>query len=277
MKKNTKNILSVTIMLIVTFIIIMAIPVAHNRPVYSGANETGTLEYAHTINDGELMLVNNVWGITAQEKNNNTLQSYIYTRANGDFGWEWSRPDPSGIVYPIYPEVVVGSTVGSTDSTTKIFPIRYGDINTWTSDVEFQYTKIPTGRYNFAYDIYLVNGSNNVKFNFMIWISGHIDDAEYVQDISDGINKYGYYRRKAEGDTNYPWHAFILDQQGGTKFKVDIKKLLDQIPDKINKNWYVKGIELGNEIYNGSGKIEINKYITSLNGQVIDGSNTSSS
>jgi len=110
----------------------------------------------------------------------------------------------------------------------------------------------------------------------MIWITGHINDAEYVKDISDGTNKYGYYRRSPEGGLSYSWHAFILNQQGGTTFKVDIKKLLDQIPDRINDNWYVQGIELGNEIYNGAGRIEINKYVTNLNGQIIDSSNLNS-
>lgn len=285
MKKIFKNILTVAVMLIATFIIIMVISTLdqHGRGVVkigSNANETGTSVYADTIHDGEIMLINNVWGITDKEKNTNTLKSYVYVKPNGNFGWEWSRPDPKSSpsinVPPIYPEVVVGSTVGSSDSTTKLFPIRYGDIDSWTSDVEFQYPKVPTGQHNLAYDIYLVNSSNNVKFNFMIWITGHIDDAEYVKDISDGTNTYGYYRRNPDAGLNYGWHAFILNKQGGTTFKVDIKKLLDQIPDRVSGNWIVQGIELGNEIYDGTGRIEINKYVTTLNGQEVDSSNQGS-
>jgi hypothetical protein len=276
MKKIFRNILVIFSLLIILTVIFLLNNSLKNNGGEIGknnVNEIGNSTYSGFIKEGQLMLLNNVWGITEEEKNNKSVESYIYLKDNGNFGWEWSRPKDQNLsVPPIYPEVVIGSTPGSTDSTTKLFPIRYKDIDNWTSEVEFQYIKNPTGQHNFAYDIYLVDGNGDIKYNFMIWIYGHIDDAQYIKDISDGINKYGFYRRKPDSNGSVYWHAFILNDQGSTKFKVDIKKLLDQVPSRINGNWYVKGIELGNEIYSGSGRIEINKYVTNLNGEVIDSS-----
>lgn len=244
-------------------------------------NETGSSVYSNTISDGAVMIINNVWGATDKEKDNKTLNSYIYKKDNGNFGWEWNRPDPrpnSGTyIPPIYPEVIIGAAHESSYFTTDIFPISYKDIESWTSEVEFQYVKTPKGEYNFAYDIYFVDPSNSdKKLNVMIWISGHLDNDEPIKYVSDGINEYEYHHRDPVGNQYWAWYAFILNDQdkyqgeGRQKFKVDIKKLLEQIPqERFNDDWIVRGIEVGNEIYRGSGRIEISKYAINLNGDAV--------
>jgi hypothetical protein len=284
MKNVFKKILPLLAIAIIIYIIIMSVSVLKNAQsnTKNGEKRIRSSNYSDTISNGSILLINNIWGATDKEKSNKTtLKSYVYLESDGDFGWEWSRPDPrpdtNTYIPPIYPEVMIGAPHGSLDSTTFAFPIKYGDIDTWTNEVDFNYTKKPEGEYDFAYDIYFVDKSNPDinKFNVMIWISGHLTNDKSIKVVSDGINEYDYYYRDPNEDTNWPWSAFVLKNQGSSNFKVNIKKLLEQVPpDMIDDNWYVQGIELGHEIYRGSGKIEISKYVTNLNGHIIQkGSN----
>ncbi len=241
--------------------------------------ETGTSEYYGTETTGYKMVLNNVWGATYRELNSKSIESYVYVKSDGSLGWEWDRPDPrrnpSAYVPPIYPAVIIGATPANSQnsyssSTTKTFPIRYGDINDWTSTIRFEYPKFPNGLYNLAYDIYWMNGDIK-EFNVMIWIEGHVDGVDTIGEVTDGINTYiHYYKAKGHG-SNWEWHGFELKNQGGSSHKVDIKKLLDNAfsQDTIDDDWIVPGIELGNEIWRGSGRIQIYKYDMVVNGDSI--------
>ena len=45
---------------------------------------------------------------------------------------------------------------------------------------------------------------------------------------------------------------------------VDAKKLIDSLG--INSNWYLYGVALGNEVWDGAGKIDIREFSVNLNG-----------
>lgn len=242
--------------------------------------EIGTSKYYDSLEmyNQSKRLENNIWGMTKIEKG--SLKSYVYYKSNGNFGWEWDRPDPrsdnGGYIKPIFPEIIVGTIPGSSDYTTKSFPIRYGDINSWTSDVSYYWNKTPSGKYNLAYDIYWLNpdDSHDRKFNIMIWLEGHHDEKP-VGTVSDGINEYIHYMRNAGSGQYWEWHAFELkDQRKGNDsktLKINIKQLIDNVfpKDKIQDDWMIPGVELGSEAYKSSGRIEINKYVVSINGNDI--------
>jgi hypothetical protein len=76
--------------------------------------------------------------------------------------------------------------------------------------------------------------------------------------------------------------VFQLKNQswGMTNFSVDIKALLDTISNPewnatdtngnfLRNNWMIPDIQLGNEVWSGSGKIELNKYNINLKGNFI--------
>lgn len=273
MSKRNKILLSVIFFLSIGIVAYAAVAESKNSPT-AKAIETGESTYYGTIQSGFKMVLNNVWGGTSKELDSKSIQSYIYVKSGGIVGWEWNRPDPEPYskkyVPPIYPEVVVGSTPAGSSSTTDVFPIRYGDIKDWTSTIKFEYVKSPNGLYNLAYDIYWMNG-NTKKFNVMIWIDGHYDGGAPIGEVSDGINTYIHYYKPAGQTSYWEWHAFELKNQGSNNHSVNIKKLLDNAfsPDKINGDWVIPGIELGNEVWKGSGRIQINSYDIIINGDLI--------
>lgn len=243
--------------------------------------EIGTSVYYDDINLKSRTLSNNVWGATRTEREEESLKLYIYNRSNGDFGWEWNRSKPGykyerQYIEPVYPEVVIGTIPGkpSSQSNTPYFPRKYKDIDNWTSEIEFTYPEQPQGHYNLAYDIYWMEG-NTKKFNVMIWIQGYHDERP-IGTVSDGINEYIHYYRPAGEGQYWEWHAFelkdqkSLEQTNPMHYKVNIKRLLEQLsPESLNGYWTIPGVELGSEIWKGSGRIEVNKYIMNINGNII--------
>ncbi len=237
-------------------------------------NMTNTSYGTATI--GSRKVINNIWGATNKELKSGSVKSHVYVNSDGSFGWRWDRPDPGynsdKYVYPIYPEVVIGATPADKSSTVKTFPIRYGDINSWKSKIQFEYPESPDGLYNLAYDIYWMRG-NKKEFNVMIWIEGRYGGrSPPIGEVSDGVNTYIHYYRATGDNSNWEWHAFILkDQENSSTHNIDIKALLDNAfsLDTIDKDWIIPGMEFGNEVWRGKGEIKINRYDVEINGDSI--------
>lgn len=233
--------------------------------------EIGTSRYnGHLdLENKSIKLYNNIWGALGKELNSYILRLYVFYKSNDNFGWEWNRPDPSPGKYvtPVYPEAIMGTIPTGKDYTTNMFPIKYGDIKDWTSDIEFSYIKPPKGKYNLAYDIYWMD-KDVKKFNIMIWVAGHHDEKP-IGIVSDGINDYIHYHRGPGQGQYWDLHVFELKNQNETNVKIDIKKLIDNAitKDNLNDNWIIPGVELGSEVWNGYGRIEIYKYAVSINGR----------
>ena len=301
MKKNILLLFSVVIMIIVAGIIIhytddsgksLNISKAdnnsqsnnnsYNKDVDKKIKEIGTWTYDNNIliDNQSRRLHNSVWGATTAEKENYTAKSYIYYKSDGSFGWEWNRPDiepKNGHIFiaPIYPEVVVGALSGRADYTTSKFPINYGNVKSWTSEFDYRWIFPPKDNYNLAYDLYFLESEQGTKkFNVMIWVQGH-NDGDFIGIVSDGINQYKHFKRNAGDGQYWEWHAFeLINQsdihQSDIHYKVDIKKLLDNaFPGILQDGWIIPGVELGSEVWRGTGRIEINKYVITMNGQDI--------
>ncbi|VVB91071.1 Glycosyl hydrolase family 12 [uncultured archaeon] len=269
------------ILLFILLIVVIGVGVAtvdlanHHKESNKVGGENGTSIFNEDIVSQSLILHNNVWGATEEEKNK-TLKSYIYVTHNNSFGWEWDRPNPDyGLYYipPIYPEAIIGVLPYSNNkSTSSYFPIKSKDIYYLTADINYQYIKPTTGDYNLAFDIYWMDPSDlsNKKSNVMIWIYGRLEDSTPIKYVSDGTNEFEYHYRAPKDDQYWPWHAFILKNQEKTNITVNIKALLDQLPEgSLNDKWTVQAIEFGSEIWKGSGRIKIDKYNINLNGNII--------
>jgi hypothetical protein len=219
-------------------------------------------------------LMNNIWGAPKDE----TGDSGVYLNSDGAFGWYWDRPNPviktgAKSVLPIYPSIRIG---GNRWERTKSapFPLKLGEVNSLTFDIEYQYLIDPTGCYDLAYDMFLsdpaqTDSAPNIKAEVMIWLDGSQKQPKqhFKGIISDGNNSFALYSWvMTDGRTYY---SFILQdgqpQQGC--YAIDGKKLLDQLG--LEPGLLIHGIEFGNEVWNGSGKIEISQFSITLNDKEI--------
>lgn len=246
-----------------------------NVDIIQQDKEIGTWRYKGQIENQSKIIYNSIWGATDDEKKNQSLKQYIYYKYNDNFGWEWDRPDPrpssGAYVQPVFPQVMIGPRNEEYSSTSYI-PIRLGDISSIVGDIGYEYVKYPTGEYNLAYDIWITEDLK-VRSEVMIWITGNEGDKP-TDEVSDRYNTYIYYYRPSSGDGSWDYHAFIIKDQnpykrsGPLNHTVDIKILIDYLKQKgkLKDEWDLYRIHFGNEIWRGAGRIEINKYVISLNG-----------
>lgn len=218
-------------------------------------------------------LFNNVWGAGDAEKTSGTLKSYIYYKSNGNFGWEWSRSNPlpnPNIILPLYPAVIVKNT-----NNFSYFPkLKY--VNTLKADLGYEYVKYPTGSYNFAYDIWFKDGKNRIA-EIMIWMdcTSCIPGA-YRGDVNDGYNTYALYYKPSNKNRPWPYYAYVLKNKNKSKsiqsHSVNMKILLDKLVQSgdLSTEWDLYSIELGNEVWKGSGRTEIDNYKININGISVD-------
>jgi hypothetical protein len=160
-------------------------------------------------------------------------------------------------------------------STTRCFPVQLADVKSLELSIGFNYDMLPTGKYDLAYDFFLTNtnqpsdnpGLTEIQAEVMVWLNGTVKPPEYTADrgdFSDGDNTYSLYSGYMSDGRAY--YAFIMKDspQYAARYTINVRKLLDIL--RLNPDWYINGIELGNEVWNGSGKIEINHSSLELNG-----------
>lgn len=246
------------------------------------------LERYCVLKYGYYKLENNIWGAPPEETD--ASQYIYYSDSDGRFGWEWNRPNPQKLdpnctgsycIMPIYPEAIIGNHPWTMDqpSTWSTFPKKVVDISTFKFYLGYNYTRVPIGSFNFAPEIWIVDIINfpynyTKKVEIMFWINctGGCNPGIYCGTFDDSYNTYKIYR--ADPSTDRPWlyYAFVLQQPytGQQYCNIDIKKILDYVASKgqVDQNWYITDIEFGNEIWDGSGNIEINKLDIDMNGNV---------
>ena len=202
-------------------------------------------------------LVNNVWGAPPEE----VLNTTIFQDENGNIGWSWDRPDPKlkpgqTFVLPIYPCVRIGGSPWE-KSKSDYFPFAWGEAQTLELEIVYNYTRLPTGAYDLAYDVFFIDSKQpgpdvQRKAEVMVWLNGTQKQppSSYQGEYSDGANVYSLYSRLLSDGRLYA--AFI--QKGTPRYPahqvVDAKKLMGNL--KLDSGWYVPGIELGNEVWNSS-------------------------
>jgi hypothetical protein len=239
------------------------------QTVQSGT--VSTSKRGDIVDFGTKRLINNLWGAPPEEK----LSSAIILSANKTFGWYWDRPNPlmkpGNYGYqPIYPNIRTG---GCPWEPSKIanFPIKISEVKSLQFDVDYNYPLAPTGTYNLAYDMFLsdtnqASSDPKPKAEVMIWLHHTLQQPSeaYQGDVSDDINTYGFYSYTMPNGRLY--YAFILKEQAPLKTlqSVNARKLMDHL--NLDPNWFLHGVELGNEVVNGTGNIEISKNTINLNG-----------
>lgn len=223
---------------------------------------------------GSHALMNNVWGAPKDE----VLGAGIFQNSDGTFGWYWDRSSPqkkSGekCVLPIYPSIRIGGNRWERTRQTP-FPLKLDEVRSFTLDIDYHYSAVPTGSYDLAYDIFLSEAGQSdsappIKAEVMVWLDGSQKQSKlhYKGDFSDGGNIFELYSWiMADGRTYY---SFILKDNSSHQghYSIDAGRLLEQLglePDLV-----IHGVEFGNEVWNGSGRIEIQQFNVNINGKEV--------
>lgn len=89
----------------------------------------------------------------------------------------------------------------------------------------------------------------------------------YYRTWTDGWRLFTFVRNGIGNTTPGP-HTYTIN----VKYILDYlttHNLLDTNTKMIDNNWYVLGFECGNEVYNGTGKIEISELNINVNGNML--------
>jgi hypothetical protein len=241
------------------------------KPTFSPSPIEPSTSAPNTIEFGSRILTNNVWGAPPDE----SLTSGVYLNRDNSFGWYWNRIDPMlnpghTLIQPIFPNVRIGGSP-SAKSKSGIFPLKQADITSLKFDAAYNYLTLPTGAYNLAYEMFFSDtnqpSSNLVpKAEVMIWIHATFTQppTTYVGDITDGFNTYHLYSWIRSDGRLYASFIMEGEPQFQAQHRVDARSLLDHLA--LDPDWYLLGVELGSEIVNGFGDIEISKFKVNMNG-----------
>ena len=200
--------------------------------------------------------IRNLWGASAGETVDLTLR-----HSGKVVSWSWSRPHPvprPGIAYvqPIYPNARI----------TLKSPVTVGEIQSFDLVADFEYSQHPTGAYNLAYDVFLREpGAKNPKAEIMVWLDWTQGQPplSLKGSCSDGYNTYEKYWWTTANGCAY--RSFLLAfPPAANPFTVNLKALIDLIQPE--KSWYISEVELGTEVWNGSGAVDLTTYYLQLNG-----------
>jgi hypothetical protein len=217
-------------------------------------------------------LVADKWGAPPDE----VLTCEMYINRDKTFGWYWDRPSPqkfAGEIYvkPIFPNVRIGGT-HTQQSNTRLFPIRLNEVNKFSLNVSYDYLAPPVGEYNLAYEMFLTDqnrpdASIIPKAEVMIWLHRTFPQPPNTSKgiISDGMADYELFSWEMQDGRMY--YSFILNGEPRIRQQhmVDAGKLLSSLD--LKPSWYLQGVQLGNEIVRGSGKIQIDSLSINLNDQ----------
>jgi len=232
------------------------------------------------IEFGSRRLATNLWGAPLDE-NISPLDNCVFKNYDGTFGWTWNRTVPVALsgennTSPIYPSVGTGTDPWGEYSTSKYLPKRIMDISSFTLEVRYQYSALPSpsDSVNLAYDIWITDtdrpNHETPRKEVMIWLNRlnvPMPEDKRREDVSDGYNTYRQYA--IENAT-----AFIIDSapSSGVEYqKANPKKLIDYLVAKgdLNGNLWVSKIDLGSEVWKSQGKINILKLYIKINNILI--------
>jgi len=232
------------------------------------------------IEFGSRRLATNLWGAPLDE-NISPLDNCVFKNYDGTFGWTWNRTVPVALsgendTSPIYPSVGTGTDPWGGYSTSKYLPKRIKDIGSFTLEVRYQYSALPSpsDSVNLAYDIWITDtdkpNPGTPRYEVMIWLNWlnvPMPEDKRLEDVSDGYNTYRQYA--IENAT-----AFIIDSvpSSGIKYqKANPKKLIDYLVAKgtLSGDLRVSKIDLGSEVWKSQGKIDILKLYIKINNMLI--------
>lgn len=223
----------------------------------------------------EFYIINNVWG-------KGTITDYTQWLTKADqnamypFGWKWSWPKKNVDQVKGYPSISYGWMPWATSSTNTKLPLSIGGIK--DLDIEFDLIQKSTGKYNLSFDLWITKQpgntqppEQNIEREIMIWIDHALFQFPkewFVETLLFDNEKYDFYKASNLRTANYSRDFLVFVRQNPvSKGKLDIRGFLDYLVtnDHIQPSEYLKNVDLGNEIWYGTGETQITGFTVTVN------------
>lgn len=206
---------------------------------------------------------NNVWGFYAGSYSSPFTQCVFYDSLHPSvFGWEWKLDSTS--LYPSYPRVAYGWNpwFGKPSLSRSV-----NSLNAVVASFDYKFTS--KGAYNTSFDIFLHNTDSpteeTISAEIMIWIDA--DTLPAIETVEENIviggENYRFYK-------NTDWYSFpflvFLKKEKTWNGEIDIYPFLQYLSENshISAEDYLTIIEFGNEIWSGTGEMEIKNYMIEM-------------
>jgi len=218
-------------------------------------------DYAFFIVNDEYKVQNNTWGYIASSCSTYT-QCVFHDSINPSvFGWEWHVNCASD--NPSYPRVEYGWNPWSIESTTHNLPRKLSSL----SSVVISFSKMfsANGTYNMAFDIWITKSDTsnvkNTKAEIMIWLDYTLVPGTdlTIGNLTINHETYDFYKNTTWSTIAYL--AFVK-KNNTWNGQIDILPFISYLVENnhISSNDYLVDIEFGNEIWAGTGLLELTDY-----------------
>ncbi|MBC7667981.1 MAG: hypothetical protein H7236_05865 [Gemmatimonadaceae bacterium] len=212
-------------------------------------------------------VVNNIWNPGALVENKDYTIESTLTRSNVSHGttFTWSFPFTTEYGAPVrgYPEVAFGPApmAGGQKPTDigGVFPLQVSTISSLAINYDVSIAGNTAG-FNVAFDIWLTSvkggGESTITNEIMIWT--HTGDFPPFGDL---IGTYSDANFSAKIYHTGRYTALILDTdnfRGTVDFAAVLAKLVSL--GIVSPNEYLASVELGSEIFSGTGSLTINDF-----------------
>ena len=219
-------------------------------------------------------------GIGTVYQTNPGATQCIYTMDTGAVGWNFSKPNRSW--WPMYPNQVDVRMYG-----TPIAGLQTAEID---SSVTLQITSPSSSTIvDFSWDVWLYSSSGTETDEMMIWMqwtptgnvspcsSGefsfgcNLQPGAYLGQVYDGYNYYDLYvysnTNSIQGSGTLRQFHLVGNQYDPTR--INLLPLINELRTLEGSSFsaaYIGSINLGTEVWQGSGSVQVNSYSLQLGG-----------
>jgi hypothetical protein len=227
--------------------------------------ETACNAYA-TMMMGKYRLYNNLWG----QNSGSGWQCMWNVSSSGSTiawgtNWNWTGQNNS---VKSYTSAVLGWHWGGSQANTGL-PLQQSSRKNIYTRWNYRLTQHNANALNVAYDIWLHNTANpgpngTPSDEVMLWLtrSGNIHPVGNKQAT---LTVEGSTWDLYEGRSNWQVHTFVRTS-GTSSVSVNLKAFLNVLVARgtLSNTKYINGIEVGSEVFTGSGQLDTTSYSTDI-------------
>ncbi len=210
------------------------------------------------IVDGSYVLQNNIWNRSTAT----SAKQCVQKAGSGRYGWNWNWPDIHDGQVRSYPGVLFGHKPWRPTSTTLRLPAQVAAIDQLS--VQYEIEASASGVFNAAFDLWLCStaqpSEESITTEIMVWVQNQkaIPAGSPVATAPSSLGDLTMYRGRI---STWDYLALICPEPvpEGT---LDVAELLALLAYNgyVASSDYLVSLELGTEIWHGSGTASIKRF-----------------